>query len=119
MALNVENLRVPTSEEARENGAKGGRASAEARRKRKTLREVYASLREMEVVPSHAEGLQELLADKLDTVTVDEAIMLAMIARAEHGDVAAATFIRDTAGERPVDMMGFTDDAVITIKVLE
>ena len=36
---NAGNLRTPTTEEARKRGAKGGKASAEARRKRKAMKE--------------------------------------------------------------------------------
>ena len=82
-----DNLRTPSTAEARQIGAKGGKASAEARKRKKTMREVYESLRTLQVVPSHTEALQEILEEKLPTVTVDEAIMLAMIAKAEHGDV--------------------------------
>ena len=113
----VENLKTPTAEEAREKGAKGGRASAEARRRKKTMREVYESLRTLEVVPCHTEALQEMLQEKLPTVTVDEAIMLAMIAKAERGDVQAAQFIRDTAGEKPTDVIGMDSDQPFTISV--
>lgn len=113
----VENLKTPTAEEAREKGAKGGRASVEARRRKKTMREVYESLRTLEVVPSHTEALQEMLQEKLPTVTVDEAIMLAMIAKAERGDVQAAQFIRDTAGEKPTDVIGMDSDQPFTISV--
>ena len=113
----VENLKTPTAEEAREKGAKGGRASVEARRRKKTMREVYESLRTLEVVPSHTEALQEMLQEKLPTVTVDEAIMLAMIAKAERGGVKAAQFIRDTAGEKPTDVIGMDSDQPFTISV--
>ena len=113
----VENLKPPTAEEAREKGAKGGRASVEARRRKKTMREVYESLRTLEVVPSHTEALQEMLQEKLPTVTVDEAIMLAMIVKAERGDVQAAQFIRDTAGEKPTDVIGMDSDQPFTISV--
>ena len=107
---NEQNLRRATPSEARENGKKGGKASAEARKRKKTMREVYESLRTLEVVPSHAEALQEMFADKVERVTVDEAIMMAMIAKAERGDVQAAQFIRDTAGEKPTDMIGMDSD---------
>ena len=36
---NEQNLRVPTSDEARENGKKGGMKSVESRRRKKLLRE--------------------------------------------------------------------------------
>ena len=41
---NIDNLRAPTTEEARKIGAKGGKASGEARRKQKNLREAIGSL---------------------------------------------------------------------------
>jgi hypothetical protein len=41
---NEQNLRVPTSSEARENGKKGGIASGEARRAKKSLREAMQIL---------------------------------------------------------------------------
>ena len=41
---NVENLRVPTSEEARENGRKGGIASGIARREKATMKETLEML---------------------------------------------------------------------------
>lgn len=114
---NEQNLRTPSTAEARQIGAKGGKASAEARRRKKTMREVYESLRTLEVVPSHAEALQEMFADKAERVTVDEAIMMAMIAKAERGDVQAAQFIRDTAGEKPTDVIGMDSDQPFTISV--
>ena len=43
--------------------------------------------------------------------------MLAMIAKAERGDVAAAQFIRDTAGEKPTDVIGMDSDQPFTISV--
>ena len=41
---NIDNLKRSTPEEARINGAKGGKASAEARRKQKNIREAIGSL---------------------------------------------------------------------------
>ena len=39
-----DNLKIPTSEEARENGKKGGIASGEARREKKFLSQIYAEI---------------------------------------------------------------------------
>lgn len=72
-----------TEEEQREIRSKGGRASVEARRKRKTLRE-------------------ELLALLSDGDT-QARISLSMIARAEAGSERAFEVIRDTIGEKPSD----------------
>lgn len=42
--MNDENLRVPTSSEARENGRKGGKASAKARKKKADIRKAIQSI---------------------------------------------------------------------------
>ena len=44
MAINKQNLRVPTSEQARINGAKGGKASAKAKEQRKRMTDVMQSI---------------------------------------------------------------------------
>lgn len=57
---NLENLKVPTSEEARRNGAAGGRASGEARRRRKAMREVLDELLELPLRKGVIKELQSL-----------------------------------------------------------
>ena len=83
IVANEDNLRVPSSEEAREYGRKGGIASGEARRKRKTLKEELL-----------------LLLEKGDT---QERISLALLQKAMNGDTKAFEVLRDTVGEKPVD----------------
>lgn len=92
---NNQNLRVPTSEEAREMGRKGGLASAEARRKRKTLRE-------------------ELLALLEDGDTQNK-VSVALIQSALEGNVKAFETLRDTIGEKPVEkvMVAEVEQSVI------
>lgn len=83
MAKKSSNLKVPTSDEARINGKKGGIASGKARAARKTLKE----------------ELLLLLANG-DT---QERISLSMIQEALNGNVKAFETIRDTIGEKPVE----------------
>lgn len=78
-------------EEAKKNGRKGGIASGEARRARKTMKEMLDYLLEKEI--SNAKG---------EVVTYREAILTSTIKKAIKGDVKAAQFIRDTAGEAPI-----------------
>lgn len=92
---NVNNLRTPTTEEAREIGRKGGLASGETRRKRKTLRE-------------------ELLAMLSDGNT-QESITAALLEKAMDGDVKAFEVVRDTVGEKPVDRIETNVDIVIDL----
>lgn len=85
-----ENLRpVSSKEEARERGRKGGLASGEARRKRKTLKE--------ELLLMLSEG------------ETQQSVTLALIEKAMSGDTKAFEVIRDTIGEKPVDKVMFAD----------
>lgn len=88
-----DNLKVPTSGEAREYGRKGGKASAAKRAERKTFREGLLLL------------LNEPLKDKSGNVTdntTQDAIIAALVKRAANGDTRAFEMIRDTIGEKPV-----------------
>lgn len=93
-----ENLRpVSSTEEARERGRKGGLASGEARRKRKTLKE-------------------ELLL-MLSDGDIQEKISIALINEAINGNnsgsvTKAFEVIRDTIGERPVEKVQATQTVV-------
>jgi hypothetical protein len=90
---NEQNLRAPTTAEARERGRKGGKASAAKRAERKTFREGLLLL------------LNEPLKDKSGNVTdntTQDAIIAALVKRAANGDTRAFEMIRDTIGEKPV-----------------
>ena len=85
-----DNLRpVSSTEEARERGRKGGLASGEARRKRKTLKE--------ELLLMLSEG------------ETQQSVTLALIEKAMSGDTKAFEVIRDTIGEKPVDKVMIAD----------
>lgn len=74
-----------TPEQRRENARKAGLASAEAKKKRKTLRE-------------------ELLA-LLETNQYQEKMSLSLIKQAVGGNTKAFEVIRDSIGERPSDKL--------------
>ena len=85
-----ENLRpVSSKKEARERGRKGGLASVESRRKRKTLKE--------ELLLMLSEG------------ETQQSVTLALIEKAMSGDTKAFEVIRDTIGERPIDKVMIAD----------
>ena len=88
-----ENLRpVSSKDEARERGRKGGLASGEARRKRKTLKE-------------------ELLL-MLEDEEVQKSVTIALINQAQKGNVRAYEMIRDTIEEKPVEKVQSTQTIV-------
>lgn len=92
---NVNNLKTPSSEEARSRGRLGGIASGRARKEKKEIQNA---------LQRRLAGVYEIGKDgsqlKLDGY---EAIAEAMIIQAVNGNVKAATFIRDTIGEKPID----------------
>ena len=98
---NEQNLRVPTSNEARENGKKGGMKSVESRRRKKLLRECLEELLDTE---------QEV---KINGVTLKktnaELLSVTLMKKALKGDVKAFEVLRDTAGEKPIDKVMVAD----------
>jgi hypothetical protein len=107
----IDNLRVPTSEEAREIGRKGGIASAKARRKRKAIKETLDALLSMTLKESEAaniEEVQSIAALKGKNITVQEAILLSQIQKAIKGDARAALLIFEMLGN---DSGGTTEQA--------
>ena len=93
--MNEKNL-IPNSErtpsELREMARKGGLASVEARRKRKTLKE-------------------ELLL-MLEDEEVQKSVAVALIQEAQNGNVKAFGMLRDTIGEAPVEKVQTTQTVV-------
>lgn len=85
---NEHNLKRFSSSEARENGKKGAKKSAEVRRARKTLKE---------------ELLLLLSEDNEQT-----AMCVAMLKQAKKGNVKAFGIIRDTIGEMPTQKQEIT-----------
>lgn len=97
---NLQNLRTPTAEEAREIGRKGGLASAAARERKKLMRETLSELMMSDAVPAEIKAALEETGTKVD---VQGAILLAMARKAMTGDVEAARFVRDTMGQKPTE----------------
>lgn len=96
MANNPQNLKSNserTPEERKALARKAGQKSGEARRKKKTMREMLDYLLEKEVTNSKT-------GEKATTL---EAVMTACIKKAIAGDIKAAEFIRDTIGQKPKD----------------
>lgn len=95
---NEKNLRVPTSSEARENGKKGGIASGEARRAKKSLREAMQILMDADLTGKDGK-----------TMTGTEAMAAKAFQAALKGDWKAWELVRDTAGQKPVERVMVAD----------
>lgn len=86
-----------------------GIASGKARRKKRTMKAAAKLLLDMELTDAtlreelNRVGLQE------EDLTNQLALLVRMFQKALDGDVKAATFLRDTAGESPVERMHTSD----------
>ena len=79
--MNNDNLKTLSPNEARENGKKGGIKSGQTRRERKALKDELLLL--------------------LENGKIQNNICLALIDKAQNGDIKAFEVIRDTIGENP------------------
>ena len=109
---NENNLEHFTSEQSREeavkNGKKGGIASGKARREKKAMRETLEALLSMPMKGGKAadiEAIKNFAELKGKNITVQDAMVIAMLQKAMKGNVTAAEWIRDTAGQKPVENM--------------
>jgi hypothetical protein len=104
-----------TTEEAREIGRKGGKASVEARREKKKLRQLVEAFGEMPAPEKVRKVLNELGVAENEMRTNDMAIVVGLYQKAIKGDVSAFNAIRDIRGEKPVDetkLMGKLDSRI-------
>lgn len=92
---NNENLKVLTSEEAREIGKLGGVASAKSRKEKKQIREHLQALL-LSSVGKNKDG---------EDICGSEALAIRAFQSAVKGDWKAWELVRDTSGQKPVDRM--------------
>ena len=99
----ADNLRVPTSEEARANGRKGGLASAESRRKKKAMRETLETLLAMPLKDGDTADIEEvasLAGLQTENITAQEAMLFKLIHKAiKKGDWKAIELVWKIKGE--------------------
>lgn len=109
---NEQNLKTLTPSEARKQGSKGGKASAEARRRKKSMQEIAKIVLDMPIEPGEVTELEGITFEEYPDVnlTIGELSVLAVAKKAKKGDVAALTFLRDTAGEKPVEKVEVSGD---------
>lgn len=117
---NEQNLTPFTSEQSREeavkNGAKGGRASGESKRRKKTLREQMEMLLSLPVQDEQTRDFIESLGIQPDEVNNALAITLSMYQEALKGNTKAFELIRDTIGEKPTDRLQIEEAPVIKLE---
>lgn len=93
-----------TPEERKKNSSKGGKASAKVKRERKRANEILNIFLSMPLKKRKNAEIEDIKAFeelKGKNITVNEAIQLKQVQRALNGDLASATYIRDTVGDKP------------------
>ena len=118
---NDENLKPPfTSDQSREeaarNGQKGGIASGESKRRKRTLREMVEIFGELGVSDKTRKMMKELDIPE-DLMTRKMQPVVALYNKAGKGDVAAFNAIRDITGEKPVDETKVTGNIATEITI--
>lgn len=100
-----------SEDEQKEIRSKGGKASGEARRKKRDMREVAKAILE------HAmkeEQIEEVLGSSKDLLDGDKSVMAVLTARmvqeAGKGSYKHYETLRDTAGFKPKDEIGISAD---------
>ena len=124
---NEQNLKPPFTsdqnrEEASKNGKKGGKASGEARRRKKEMRERLELLLSMPISNGKGAELEKIKsygAINGKNVTVEDAILIAIAQKALKGDISAATFIRDTSGQKCAEKVEISTTIDESVKEIE
>lgn len=116
---NEQNL-IPNSErtpsELREQTRRAGIASGKARREKKLIRETIEQILSMPYKAGNIDELKDIqgLVDALGAnLTVQEMICVQLAKKAMKGDTKAAEYLRDTAGQKPTDVVSVLEPPVI------
>lgn len=92
-----------SKDEARVRGSMGGRASVEARKNKKKLRELVEIMGALPVYSDKAKKLMEEMGISEEDMTYKMAMVVGLFKKAVAGDVQAFNAIRDITGEKPRD----------------
>lgn len=93
-------LNQRTKEEQKRIASAGGKASVKSRRQKKTMREAAQLILGLKVSDKNKEKLRSLGIKDKDAVN-QTMMLIAIFQKSLKGDVRAAEFMRDTAGENP------------------
>lgn len=128
--MNEDNL-IPTSErskeEVREIGRKGGIASGEARRRKREMKDAIDLLLSLpcNLKDKNGNGIKELakqLGINEEDIDNQMAMLISMFKVSMGGGknaVSAATFLRDTGGDKPKETIEVTKSTDDTIKEID
>lgn len=103
---NLRTTRMMSPEERKDFQSRGGKASAAARHSRKLMGDELKAILNLPVKKGNIEDEFDSLMDAAGkNVSAQTAMVLAMVRQAMKGNERAFALIRDTIGEKPVEMM--------------
>ena len=113
-----DNLKVPTSEQAREYGRRGGLTRAANERKRKTMREALEMMMfEVELDKDLKDRLVQQGIKDQSHFNHQMVVTRSLIAKAESGDVQAYNAICAMIGEKPAETMELSGGMQTELKI--
>lgn len=112
---NEQNLHPAEYKFTQEDAKKGARNSAKARRKKRMLKDLMAIFGSLELPEGELRDSMAGLGLTDEELTNDMAMVIGQYQAAIKGNPSAATFIRDTKGEKPIEK---TESTVIAPKPL-
>lgn len=121
---NVGNLKPfdeRTESERQEIARKGGVASGEARRRKKEMRNLANILLDAPANPNNKrlkKAFDDLGVSEEDRTKAME-LLMAQLRKGVNGDTKAAEFVRDTAGQKPVEKVETAQSIVLNGEVKE
>lgn len=119
---NEQNLIKPTrdrtAKQRRESARKAGKASAKKRRERKAMQEIARIALDMPLEQGDLADIEGITFEEYPdaNLTLGQAAVLAVAKKAKRGDVQALQFLRDTAGEKPVERVEVSGDVAEAAK---
>ena len=116
---NEQNLRPSEYKLSQEEAKRGGIASGEARRRKKSLKETLDILLEYRPTEKELDFLREHGIDVDDDATYRTAVAFSMINKAVKGNTRAFEMLRDTIGEKPVDKIQIAEVDEETVAEVE
>ena len=113
---NDQNLKPPSTREARERGRKGGKASAKKRQQNKTFKEIINKFLNDEVNDEELKQQMQKFGFTDEEVSNKSCAVFALWKEAVRGNTKAFELLRDTSGEKPIEQIQNLNPPIINIE---
>lgn len=103
-------------EEARKIHSMGGIASGVSKRRKKLIKETIETILELPVKDKRVKDALKRIGLTTEDMTQQSLMILGVMKRAQNGDPYAATFIRDTLGQKEADKLDLIQPVQIVVQ---